>query len=128
MYVMDSKNSPRYQRDGIISYLMISKRTCGSANLSVTLVEMQPDGFQNIHKHKPEQTYSILEGSGMMSISGEEQQVAAGDCVFIPSWAEHGLKNTGGTVLKYLSACSPSFTQKQCEEWWPLPSEEESET
>jgi hypothetical protein len=38
------------------------------------------------------------------------------------------LKNTGGTLLKYLSACSPSFTMQQCVDWWPLPSREESET
>ncbi|MBN1305043.1 MAG: cupin domain-containing protein [Anaerolineales bacterium] len=123
---MNPKKSPRYQRDGVVSYLLVSERTCAAKDLSITLVTMEPDGFQKIHKHRPEQTYIILTGSGIMSVAGEERPVEPGDCIFIPSWDEHGLKNTGGTVLKYLSACSPSFTLQQCEKWWPLPSEEES--
>jgi mannose-6-phosphate isomerase-like protein (cupin superfamily) len=128
MHVMTPAQSPRYQRDGITSYLLVSERTCGSQKLSVTLVEMEPDGLQHIHTHEPEQTYTILEGSGLMTVGGEQQTVGPGDCIFIPSGAEHGLKNTGGTLLKYLSACSPSFTMQQCVDWWPLPSREESET
>ena len=125
MDVLTHRNSPRYQRDGVTSYLLISERTCGSQNLSITLVEMEPGGIQRIHQHEPEQTYTILEGSGIMSVAGEQRPVKAGDCIFIPAWAEHGLQNTGGTVLKYLSACSPSFTLQQCIDWWPLPALEE---
>jgi mannose-6-phosphate isomerase-like protein (cupin superfamily) len=121
MHVTKPENSPRYRRDGITSYLLVSERTCEAQKLSITLVEMDPDGFQNIHKHEPEQTYTILDGSGIMTVAGEHRAVGAGDCIFIPSWAEHGLQNTGGTMLKYLSACSPSFTMQQCVEWWPLP-------
>ncbi|MFZ6027161.1 MAG: cupin domain-containing protein [Chloroflexota bacterium] len=121
MDILTRSSSPRYTRDGITSYLLVSERTCGAEKLSVTLVEMEPNGFQNIHKHEPEQTYTILAGSGIMTVAGERQEVRAGDCIFIPSWAEHGLENTGGTALTYLSACSPSFTRQQCDDWWPLP-------
>ena len=124
MDILTSSKAPRYARDGITSYLLVSERTCGAKKLSVTLVEMAPGGFQHIHKHEPEQTYTILEGSGIMKVAGESRAVQVGDCIFIPSWAEHGLENTGGTPLKYLSACSPSFTMQQCIEWWPLPPEE----
>jgi mannose-6-phosphate isomerase-like protein (cupin superfamily) len=124
---MTPKNSPRYKRDGITSYLLISERTCRSENLSVTLVDMEPGGIQMSHKHEPEQTYTILEGSGIMHIAGEDQKVGVGDCIFIPSWAEHGLKNTGADKLRYLSASSPSFTRVQCKDWWPLPSLEKVE-
>lgn len=125
MHIMTPKTSPRYQRDGITSYLLVSERTCGAQKLSITLVEMEPGGFQHVHQHEPEQTYTILEGSGIMSVAGEERPVGPGDCIFIPSWAGHGLQNTGGTRLRYLSACSPSFTLQQCVEWWPLPAEVE---
>jgi mannose-6-phosphate isomerase-like protein (cupin superfamily) len=120
--------APRYKRDGITSYLLASKRTGGAENIAVTLVEMDADGFQHIHKHEPEQTYTILEGSGLMTVDGEQQQVGPGDCIFIPSSAEHGLQNTGGTMLKYLSAASPSFTLQECLDWWPLPSLDEEST
>lgn len=128
MHVMNQNQSPRYRRDGITSYLLVSERTCGSEKLSVTLVEMEPGGKQRIHKHEPEQTYSIIEGSGFMSVDGEECEVNVGDCIFIPSWAEHGLINTGKGPLKYLSACSPSFTMEQCKAWWPVSSLKEIET
>jgi mannose-6-phosphate isomerase-like protein (cupin superfamily) len=125
MDILTRNSAPRYQRDGITSYLLVSKRACEAENLSITLVEMEVSGFQNVHKHEPEQTYTIIEGSGLMTVDGEQRLVKPGDCIFIPSWAEHGLQNSGGTILKYLSACSPSFTQQQCVDWWPLPSLDE---
>jgi mannose-6-phosphate isomerase-like protein (cupin superfamily) len=51
--------------------------------------------------------------------------VKAGDCVYFPSFAKHGLENNGKNVLRYLSAASPSFTEAKCKAWWPLPSIEE---
>jgi mannose-6-phosphate isomerase-like protein (cupin superfamily) len=66
--------------------------------------------------------YYILEGIGIMTVDDEEKEVRKGDCVFFPSYSRHGLQNTGETVLKYLSAASPSFTIKQCNDLWPLQS------
>ncbi|MGC1377543.1 MAG: cupin domain-containing protein [Anaerolineales bacterium] len=127
MDISSRHSAPRYKRDGVTSYLLASKRTGGAENIAVTLVEMDVDGFQHIHKHEPEQTYTILEGSGVMTVSGERQHVEPGDCIFIPSWAEHGLENTGETALIYLSAASPSFTLQECVDWWPLPSLDEED-
>jgi len=56
MQILTRPCSPRYVRDGITSYLLVSERTCGAQKLSVTLVEMAAGGFQHIHKHEPEQT------------------------------------------------------------------------
>ena len=127
MDVLRKNSAPRYQRDNITSYLLVSERTCGSKNLSITLVEMEPDGLQHIHSHGPEQTYYILQGSGIMTVGAERTAVAAGDCVFIPSFAEHSLENTGGGVLTYLSAASPSFTREESEKLWPLRSLDEED-
>ncbi|MBN1428979.1 MAG: cupin domain-containing protein [Anaerolineae bacterium] len=122
MNVVRRNSAPRYMRDNIVSYLLISKRTCDSDHLAITLVEMEPGGVQHIHSHEPEQMYYILEGSGVMTVDGEQQPVRSGDCIFFSSFAKHGLENTGSTVLRYLSACSPSFTPEQCEQLWPLES------
>lgn len=127
MNILNRQTAPRYKRDGIISYLLASQRTGGAQNIAITLVEMEPEGLQRLHKHAPEQTYTILEGSGVMTIEGVYRHVQAGDCIFIPSWSEHGLENTGNTMLKYLSAASPSFTLQECIDWWSLPSLEEEE-
>ncbi len=122
MKILHKNSSPRYQRDQITSYLLVSERTCAAERLSITLVEMEPGGVQRLHSHEPEQTYYILEGRGLMTVDGVQQEVSTGDTIFFDSFAEHGLENIGDTTLKYLSAASPSFTLEQCEELWPLPS------
>jgi len=125
MNIKKRSNTPRYKRDNITSYLLVSDLTTGSKNMTITLVEMEPGGIQKVHSHAPEQTYYILEGSGMMTIDDERSPVQAGDCIFFPFYSKHGLENTGTTVLRYLSAASPSFSIEECKRLWPLPSLEE---
>jgi mannose-6-phosphate isomerase-like protein (cupin superfamily) len=120
MYILTKNGSPRYKRDHITSHLLVSALTCGAENLAITLVEMEPGGVQHVHSHEPEQMYYILEGSGVMTVDDEQRQVRAGDCIYYPPFAKHGLENTGGTVLRYLSAASPSFIAEECERLWPL--------
>jgi mannose-6-phosphate isomerase-like protein (cupin superfamily) len=120
--ILRKNSSPRYRRDNITSYLLVSERTCNSKKLAITLVEMETGGIQRIHSHEPEQMYYILEGSGTMTVEGEQKRVKAGDCIFFASFSEHGLENTGDAKLKYLSAASPSFTKEECERFWPLKS------
>jgi len=81
-----------------------------------------------VHNHPPEQVYFILAGSGLMSLAGETEPVASGDCALVPSETPHGLRNTGDGVLRYFSAAAPSFTSKQLEEWWPLASQRTDST
>jgi mannose-6-phosphate isomerase-like protein (cupin superfamily) len=125
--IQRKRAAPRYQRDNITSYLLVSETTCDAKRLSITLVEMAPGGVQRPHAHLPEQMYYILEGFGVMTVDGEEKPVAAGDCIFFPSQATHGLVNSGGTTLRYLSAASPSFTAEECRKLWPLKSLDEEE-
>ena len=122
MLRLNREEAPRYRHDSITSYLLTSAGTTQSEDLATTLVEMDPGGEQKLHSHVPEQTYFLLEGAGVMTVEGETAEVAAGDCIFIPSRASHGLRNTGDSVLRYYSAASPSFTREQCEKLWPLPS------
>ena len=122
MNILRKNEAPRYERDNIISYLLVSEKTCGSKNLTTTIVEMQPGGIQNIHSHGPEQMYYVLEGEGAMTVGDDTQAVKAGDCIFIPSNAPHGLKNDGAFLLKYFSAASPSFARGETEALWPLSS------
>jgi mannose-6-phosphate isomerase-like protein (cupin superfamily) len=127
MNVMKRASVPRYKRDNTTSYLLVSATTGGSENLAVTLVEMEAGGVQHLHSHAPEQMYYILEGMGIMTVDSEQRMVQAGDCIFFPSFAQHGLENTGATVLRYLSAASPSFTRQECQRFWPLVSLDEEE-
>jgi len=123
--VLRINSSPRYKRDNITSYLLVSEDTCASENLTITIVDMEPGGVQHVHSHDPEQMYFIMEGSGLMTVDDEQQQVEAGECIFFSSFSRHGLKNTGGTVLRYLSAASPSFKKDESRKLWPLESLDE---
>jgi quercetin dioxygenase-like cupin family protein len=125
MNIAKKKTSPRYIRDGITSYLLVSEVTTGSEHITTSLVEMSPGGRQHIHSHKTEQCYYVLEGEGLMTVGRETQRVAAGDCIFIPSNELHGLNNDGKTILKYFSAGSPSFDKENLLKLWPLKSEGE---
>ena len=125
MKVMRRETAPRYKRDGIESFLLVSKRTSDADQLSVTIVEMEPGGFQQIHSHHPEQMYYILDGAGKMTVDEEVFTVSPGDCVYFHSNTSHGLENNGSTRLRYLSAASPSFTLEECDSLWPLNSYEE---
>lgn len=90
MNVLTKTGAPRYKRDNITSYLLVSALTCDAENLAITLVEIEPGGVQHVHNHEPEQMYHILEGSGVMTVNGERRQVQAGDCIYFPSLAKHG--------------------------------------
>ena len=127
MMILRKDTAPRYIREeGITSYLLASPRTSNGEHLTTTLVEIKPGGKQGLHSHAPEQIYFILEGKGMMTVSDEQAIVNAGDCIFIPSGAPHGLKNTNESLLRYFSAAAPSFNREELESFWPLKSEVET--
>lgn len=124
MKIQRRENAPRYTRaEGITSYLLTSPRTCGAAQLTTTLVDLEPGGRQQIHSHEPEQIYFLIEGRGVMTVGGEEAEVGAGECIFVPSGEPHGLRNTGPGRLRYFSAAAPSFSSEELEKLWPLPPE-----
>jgi mannose-6-phosphate isomerase-like protein (cupin superfamily) len=121
MQVWDKQKGPRYQRDNIVSHLLVSELTTGSKFLTTSLVEMSPGGTQHPHAHEPEQCYFILEGEGIMTVGAERQLVSSGACIFIPSNETHGLENTGRSTLRYFSASAPSFGGVEAlKELWPL--------
>ena len=119
MKIVSKRKARTYSRDGITSYLLVSEITTDARQLTTTLVEMKPEGFQHLHSHEQEQCYFIIEGEGEMNVGGETAKVNPGDCIFIPSNEQHGLKNTGSDVLRYLSAASPSWDSNDLMDLWP---------
>jgi mannose-6-phosphate isomerase-like protein (cupin superfamily) len=129
MQILKKETAPRYTRpEGITSHLLASPRTSTAQHLTTTLVEIQPGGEQRLHRHRPEQVYFILAGSGVMTVGDETQRVSAGDCVFIPSDQPHGLRNDTETALRYFSAAAPAYERTQLESSWPLKSQAETES
>ena len=110
MHRQSLEASPRNHRGGQVSYLLLTQGQFGSRHLSITWVEGAPGSEQPVHSHPDnEQVYVIVRGRGLMKVGDEEQQVGAGELVFIPPRTGHAILNTGSEPLVYVSATSPPF-------------------
>lgn len=75
--------------------------------VAVQTWELPPGGFEGMHAHgEPdmplEEIYVFVEGTGRMSVDGEEYPVEAGDAVLAKVGTTHDLRNTGDGPLKLL--------------------------
>ena len=60
----------------------------------VDRVVIPPGSTVGYHRHGDnEEMYIVLEGSGLMTIEGEERRVARGDMILNPAGGAHGLVN-----------------------------------
>jgi mannose-6-phosphate isomerase-like protein (cupin superfamily) len=118
MLIFDKKTSPQGRYDGFHTWLLVGESNSGSRAVSIQITEVKPGKMQYIHAHPQEQCYYIIQGKGIMIINEEERAVKKGDAVFIPSHSEHGIKNTGKTILHYLTA-NPGFGQEREKQLWP---------
>ncbi len=118
MLITNRRNTPFGQYDGFATHLLIGETNSGSAEISIQITDVEPDGMQFLHSHEQEQCYFIVSGVGRIIIDDVFEDVASGDAVFIPSNAVHGIKNTGRHALTYLTA-NRAFGQKREKELWP---------
>jgi mannose-6-phosphate isomerase-like protein (cupin superfamily) len=83
--------------------LFSADRTPTSA-LYTGLAELAPGGWLGQHRHTQAEVYHLVEGSGVVVLDGVEHAVGAGSAVFIPGDAEHGIRNTGESTLRFVYA------------------------
>jgi len=108
MHIQSLAHAPLNRRGGQDSYLLLTKSRFGSQNLTVTWVNCEPGGEQQMHVHKTEeQVYVIVRGRGTMKVGVEEREVRSGSLVFIPPGSPHAIRNTGDETLTFVSAASP---------------------
>lgn len=63
------------------------------------------------HYHKAsEEFYFILEGTGLMEIDEEKQEVGPGDGILIPPQAWHQIGTTEG--IRFLCCCAPPYSHE----------------
>lgn len=101
--------SPKRQRAGLASHILLQHGDTPGNNLAITWVEVAPGHGQALHSHAPEQVYVVVAGRGRMRVGEEVAEVRAGELVFIPSNVTHGIENTGSESLVYISASVPAF-------------------
>ncbi len=103
MFRSSAEAAPVRDRAGLRSRVLLQAGDTPEAALAVTWVEVQPGAEQAPHSHDPQQVYVILHGTGRMRVADAEQNVGAGDLVFVPSRAVHGIVSTGTENLTYVS-------------------------
>lgn len=79
-----------------------------SVNHSVVMLYVPPHAEMELHSHETEETYVIISGSGTMLRSTGEVEVGPNTFIYMPPWAEHGIRNTGTEMLTVLLATSPA--------------------
>ena len=79
---------------------LISGGVTRSEGLTLGVANLPPGGALHEHRHKQEEVYLVLEGSGRVRVGGEEIAVGAGSAVFIPGDALHSCENTGAADLR----------------------------
>lgn len=87
--------------EGVTIRWLIAERE-GAPNFYMRLFEMEPGGHSPRHKHDYEHEIFILEGQGTALDGGKERRIEAGSVLFIPPNAEHQLRNTGKSLLRFL--------------------------
>ena len=104
--VTRAEDRPRESWDdparGTVSWFtLFSRDITATSHMSAGIAEIAAgEGRQPLHRHDQPEIYLILEGTGILTLDGQDTTVTAGSAVFIPGNAEHGLRNESGSLLK----------------------------
>ncbi len=72
-------------------------------SMTAGIAELPPGGGgRTSHRHEQPELYYVIEGTGLLTIDGQESVVTSGSAVFIPGNAAHCLRNNSATMLKLL--------------------------
>jgi mannose-6-phosphate isomerase-like protein (cupin superfamily) len=79
-----------------------------SVNHGVTVLYVPPHAKLELHSHETEETYYILSGKGLFYLTEGKRPIEQRQFVYLPSWCEHGIENTGTEMLIVLVITSPT--------------------
>ena len=93
---------------GALSKPLVSAGTSDARLIDHRISCYQPMAYVEPHTHKvQEQVYHVLDGEGLMEISGEKSVVRRHDVIFIPPGIQHAIYNSGLTDLVFLVITTP---------------------
>lgn len=73
--------------------LLSSSRTTSDTLTSGLARCATKGGHLKCHRHDHPEVYYIVQGCGIVTVDGKEQEVGKGSVVFIPGNSEHGVRN-----------------------------------
>jgi quercetin dioxygenase-like cupin family protein len=99
---------------GVSWHTLISADRTPTSELSVGVCDVQPGGELSRHRHERSEVYHFLSGIGEVVVEGEVTKVCAGDTLFVPGNAWHGIVNSGEETLRlFYCFATDSFTDIQ---------------
>jgi quercetin dioxygenase-like cupin family protein len=70
----------------------------------------EPGQVQKAHAHKgADKLYYVVEGRGEFSVGAERRTLGAGELLYVPAEAEHGVVNSGDARLSVLIVIAPNL-------------------
>jgi mannose-6-phosphate isomerase-like protein (cupin superfamily) len=90
---------------GVLGFrTLFSADTTATRALTAGIADLSAGCWLGLHRHPPAEIYYIVEGHGTVTLEGADYPVSAGTAVYIPGDAEHGIRNTGPTPLRFFYA------------------------
>lgn len=120
MIILNKSNTRHQEKNGLRTWLLISRSATHNHAFSTCLVELDVQAKHVIHSHEPEQCYYIINGQGLVTVGAAKQVLRSGETVYIPAHAPHGIENIGEDILSYLTIGAPAFSLEYEETHWPL--------
>ena len=71
-------------------------------NFAMRMFEIDAEGHTPYHAHDWEHEVFVLEGEGEVKIEGKSYPIKKDSVVFVEPGQEHGFKNTGEGLLRFL--------------------------
>jgi mannose-6-phosphate isomerase-like protein (cupin superfamily) len=88
-------------RGSVSWHTLFSSDITPTDSMCAGIAELVPGGGSRLpHRHAEPEIYLILEGTGILTIDGQESIVTKGSAIFIPGNAWHALRNETDADLK----------------------------
>lgn len=99
-----------YQFKGVggLVVRLVHPDICGSDQLGMGIVYMNPGEELPPHSHFNEEAYFIISGTGIARVDGEEFPLEKNMAVYMPANSVHYTKNTGSEPLIFTCSLSPA--------------------
>ena len=114
MFIRDLNECPQFTAgDGcILRELLHPGKAELALRYSLAHAVVKPGATTLLHRLATSEVYYILDGHGLMHISGESARVTPGQAVYIPPGASQQITNTGAADLLFLCIVDPAWRKE----------------
>ncbi len=107
------RSRPFITKDGSEIRSILDRTNSTVRNQSLAEATIPPGMTTEEHYHRQaEEIYYVLRGGGIMTLAGEQREIAPGDGILIPPGSRHTLRNTRQEPLVILCCCAPPYSHE----------------